>query len=327
MTQNENKLVPFPTKLVLDGLSPHESVSLASSASIETSIEPMEELSDNLEVKEQSLNNQGFSLKVEDFDGPIDLLLHLVKRNELPIEKLSLAKVADQFLQCIKQTVGFDLELAGEYLVIAANLLSIKAALIVDPKSDQQLELDDGPNPHDELLKRLREAEVYQEAARMIASKDFLGIDVFSPAVAQYAVKKDEANDPGLANHDAALLAKALKRILSNIPAVTVGLKLNWTRISIGDRMQFFVEKLKQRPGEYISFEDLLGNDISLPIVVSSFVALLELCKRRVINIAQNGYQDSIALRLVPTDNENFIAEAISAESEFDVPAQVGNIS
>lgn len=280
----------------------------------------------------QNLNSQVFSLSLDNFDGPIDLLLHLVKRNELPIEKLSLAKVADQFFNCIKQAIGFDLELAGEYLVIAANLLSIKAALLLDPKADQRIEVDEGPNPHDELLRRLREAEVYQEAARLMAAKNILGIDVFAASVASSVAKHEQAEDPGLANHDSCLLAKAINRILASIPS-PVGISINWNRISIGERMQFFMENLKKRPGEMVSFEDLIGDEKTLPVLVSSFVALLELCKRRLIRIKQHGYNDLISLCLISADDGEEVLPASYAQSEFDLLreddnlAQVGNIS
>lgn len=317
---SNSKLVHFPKSLLVENASALDQ-DLGSIVS--------EEQESSSCSSQQSINPQVFSLSLEDFDGPIDLLLHLVKRNELPIEKLSLAKVADQFLQCIKQAVDFDLELAGEYLVIAATLLSIKAALLVDPKSEQQIELDEGPNPHDELLRRLREAEVYQEAARLIASKNILGIDVFAASILASSTKLEKAEDPGLAQHDSALLAKALNRILASIPS-PVGITLNWNRISIGERMQFFVDRLKNRPGEMVSFEELIGEEKTLPILVSSFVALLELCKRRLIHIVQNGYQDSISLCLLSTED---LSATSYAQSEFDVViedqnlAQVGNIS
>lgn len=71
-----------------------------------------------------------FSIALEIFHGPIDLLLHLVKQNELPIEKLSLAQVANQYLICLERMRRLDLEVAGEYLVVAATLLSIKASTL-----------------------------------------------------------------------------------------------------------------------------------------------------------------------------------------------------
>ncbi|RIL11386.1 MAG: segregation/condensation protein A, partial [Proteobacteria bacterium] len=100
-----------------------------------------------------------FEVKLDVFDGPIDLLLHLVKQNELPIEKVSLAKVASQYLECLEKMRYFDLDVAGEYLVIAATLVSIKSSILlnqpVELVEDEEGNLVD---PHEELLNRLREA-------------------------------------------------------------------------------------------------------------------------------------------------------------------------
>jgi segregation and condensation protein A len=73
-----------------------------------------------------------FEVKLELFDGPLDLLLHLVKKKELPIEKVSLSEVTGQYLECIKSLRYYDVEVAAEYLVIAATLLSVKASVLLN---------------------------------------------------------------------------------------------------------------------------------------------------------------------------------------------------
>ena len=73
-----------------------------------------------------------FTVEIDQFNGPIDLLLHLVKQNELPVEKISLARVTSQYMHCIERMGKIDLEIAGEYLVIAATLLSIKSSILLD---------------------------------------------------------------------------------------------------------------------------------------------------------------------------------------------------
>ena len=101
---------------------------------------------------------QFFSVQTPLFDGPIDLLLHLVKTNELPITKLSLAEVAEQYMQCLDMMRSLDLEIAGEYLVIAATLLSIKSSVLLDEPvemvPDEEGNLYD---PYEALLEQLGE--------------------------------------------------------------------------------------------------------------------------------------------------------------------------
>ncbi|MCB0334091.1 MAG: segregation/condensation protein A, partial [Bdellovibrionales bacterium] len=123
-----------------------------------------------------------FEVQLAFFQGPIDLLLHLVKRNELSIETVSLAEVASQYLECLDKMRQFDLEVAGEYLVIAATLLAIKSSVLLD-EPIELVEDEDGNlvDPHEELLRRLREAEVYKDGAQALGQRHMYGIDVFSP--------------------------------------------------------------------------------------------------------------------------------------------------
>jgi segregation and condensation protein A len=273
----------------------------------------------SLETKVQV--EQGvFNLSIDEFDGPIDLLLHIVKRNELPIEKLSLAKVADQFLNCVKQAEFYDLEIAGEYLVIAANLLSIKAALLVDPRSEIQLDSDEGPDPHDELLNRLRAAAIYQEAARNIGNRDLLGINVFAPIAPSAASSLSRAEQP-LAKHDSTLLMQAWKRVLAKIPVAPKQLVMSWTKVSVTDKMKNFVERLKAHAGEKMSFEDLMATESDLPNLVASFVAILEMCKRQIAQVMQEGLDQQIFIALRSEDLE--LPAETMAESEFDQVTQV----
>ena len=272
-----------------------------------------------LEAKAQV--EQGiFSLSIDEFDGPIDLLLHIVKRNELPIEKLSLAKVADQFLNCVKQAEFYDLEIAGEYLVIAANLVSIKAALLVDPRSEVQLDNDEGPDPHDELLNRLRAAAIYQEAARNIGNRDLLGINVFAPVAPSPATSQSRLEQP-LAKHDSALLMQAWKKVLSKIPVAPKQLVMSWAKVSVTEKMKGFVESLRSRPGEKIAFEELLQGQSDLPNLVASFVAILEMCKRQIAQVLQDGLDQQIFIVL--RGEELGLSDKGLDESEFDQVTQV----
>lgn len=285
-----------------------------------TSISNQEESSstqdDEAAKQEQAVSP--FQIRLEEFDGPIDLLLHLVKREELPIEKVSLARVADQYFNAISHYSNFDLELAGEYLVIAATLLSIKAALILDPKADKTIEIDEGPDPHEELLQRLRDAEIYQEAARVMGGKHQLGIDVFEASAA--FEESSESVEVMLARHEASALVKAFRKLLGNLrekPVYTV----NWRRVSIADCMQRVVGLLESKGT--VSFSEVLEEDYDLPVLVTSFIALLELCRRQVIRITQVGYNDSIALSLITetqVDDTMFV-------SEFDEQDQVSERS
>lgn len=253
---------------------------------------------------------QIFSVQLDSFVGPIDLLLHLVKSNELEIEKLSLAKIAEQYMSCLDNMKHMDLEIAGEYLVVAATLLSIKSSVLLN----QPVELipDEEGNlydPHEDLLNKLREAEIYKMGAKELQNRDILGVDVFATLS-----RLSEVGEPDVKfkEHDPLLLGMAFRKMLDKLSQEKKEYTVVIDKISIVDRMKGVILKLKT--GNGFKFEDLVLNKLSKVEIVGTFLALLELCKRQVINVTQdNSFQD-IVISLAD-GNEEFI----NFESEYDV--------
>ena len=259
--------------------------------------------------------NHFFSVKVELFDGPIDLLLHLVKSRELPIEKLSLAQVAAQYLECIENIRHVDLEVAGEYLVIAATLISIKAAVLlnepVELVADEEGNLI---NPHDELLLRLREAEVYKQGAELLLKRDYLGIDVFSPPS---ALKHLPAASAGaLLPHNPMLLGKAFRKLLEKVDASSSLYTVMVESVSVIERMVQILDFLGAAGGP-VEFERLIPNLNNRGVLIASFVALLELCKRQAIYVSQSEIFEQIFVGLAADK-----VDLSQLSSEFDEPQQ-----
>jgi len=257
-----------------------------------------------------------FEVRLELFDGPIDLLLHLVKQRELPIERLSLAEVTGQYLKCIEGARQFDLDIAGEYLVIAATLLSIKSSLLLN-EPVELIEDEEGNllDPHEELLKKLREAEVYKHGAFMLSCRKILGLDVFAPPSILPHVSPPPAK---YKDHDPILLGIAFKRVLEKAPKI-FELKFTIESVSIVERMMKVIEILKRSDGP-VFFEKLIPDLTSRSSIIGSFVALLELCKRRAIRVRQDEIFKDI---LVVLSTDEF--DSIGMTSEFDTPKAIGD--
>ena len=253
-----------------------------------------------------------FQVRLELFDGPIDLLLHLVKQHELPIEKLSLAQIADQYFACVESMRHLDLEIAGEYLVIAATLLSIKSSVLLnDPV---ELVTDDEGNlvdPHEELLRRLREAAVYREGAASLSCRELLGIDVFSPPSSLAEFTPPPA---ALRQHDPILLGKVFRRMLERAGADAAEMTIRFDGVPIVERMSVVLDVLRRSGGRRM-FSQLVPDLTSRVSVIATFIALLELCKRQAIHVEQTGSFEDIAIVL---SGENFDPQSMS--SEFDLP-------
>ncbi len=256
-----------------------------------------------------------FEVRLDLFDGPIDLLLHLVKKRELPIERVSLAEVTGQYLECIKALRYYDVEVAAEYLVIAATLLAVKASVLLnDPVELVPDENGDLVDPHELLLERLRELEAYRLAAGDIGSRPALGHDVFSAPVK--AAKIDPALIP-LAGHESELLARAFQKVLARLGEKSAVFSITIDSMSVVERMRRVVDSLRSTGGT-ASFISLLGQAADRGTAIGVFVALLELCRRRMVLVSQAGPKDDIEIRLAdivqPAANEvDLIVEEVAA--------------
>ncbi len=263
----------------------------------------------------ESALSHNFELQLDMFDGPIDLLLHLVKQNELPLEKLSLAQVATQYFEYLERMRHFDLEVAGEYLVIAATLVSLKSSIILNDPVELVLD-DDGQmvNPHDILLQRLREAAIYRDGADQLGQRKLLGIDVFD---APQSMSRVDGVTITYKPHDVMLLGEAFRKILKKIkdtPQYSVVLE----SVSVVERMMSILDILKNEPGG-VEFSRLITDQTSRGAVIGSFVAMLELCKRHVIKVKQDQIFESIIVVLAAGDfdPQKFYGDG-ELESEFD---------
>ena len=236
-------------------------------------------------MENSSIASGAFRVRTPLFDGPIDLLLHLVKTRELPIEKVSLSEVAEQYMECLDLMRSFDLEIAGEYLLIAATLLSIKSSVLLNEPVEFVADEDGNLfDPHEALLEQLRKAAIYQDAARELGTRDMLGIDVFEGSSLLRFV------DPGpveYCNHDPILLGKAFSKLLQRAAEKGVSVTITVDSVSIVERMMGVLKRLEQSEGPLV-FYALVPDQTSKASIISTFVALLELCKRGAISIIQD---------------------------------------
>jgi segregation and condensation protein A len=265
-----------------------------------------------------------FTVELDQFSGPIDLLLHLVKQNELPIEKISLAKICDQYMSCIEQVKQFDLEIAGEYLVIAATLLSVKSSILLnDPV--QLIENEDGlmVDPHEELLARLREAQVFKDGASFLDQCDQLEHDVFVGLPNLDGVGTALAP---LKPHDPIALGKAFRRILEGVKDSKAVYSISIESVSIVERMMWVLDKLKVQD-KPISFVELIPDLNSRSSIIGSFIALLELCRRQAIALSQEDSFGDIKVALAGSGDFDFSAmtSEFDQENEVDDEKQTAN--
>jgi segregation and condensation protein A len=275
-----------------------------------------------------------FSVSIALFDGPLDLLLHLVKLHELPIEKISLGMVAEQFLDCVIRTQSIEVEIAGEYLVIASTLLSIKARYVLQEPSDEMLPVGDDmsleEDPHEALLRRLKELAIYKESAEILAVRPMLGVEMFAVP----ALKGNRSISSGtLSEHDPMALGRALRAMAKKRGVVVPPLTFVVDSVSVGERMQSVLQVLTDQRASTNSsrmmFEDVVdrvaskkpnhNNNselelITAAVLISCFLAILELCRRNAVWIEQGEAFEDLFLML-PIDAGEGAASLINIAS------------
>jgi segregation and condensation protein A len=276
---------------------------------------------------EASQQPELFFIRVEQFDGPIDLLLHLVKQNELPITKVSLGLVAEQYLNCLERLQDVEVEIVGEYLVIASTLLSIKARLVLCQPVDELMGDDDAfleEDPHEVLLRRLREAAVYKDGADHLAERPVLGVDVFAPPGIQGGKVVFLS---ALKDHDPMLLGKALRALVKRKGVSLAPMTLQFDPVSVSERMQTILQILTDKKivagTSAIDFEELamkVGGGLDMGVLITCFLALLELTRKRAIRIEQSAAFSGLSIML-PVDGAGGYVGGVDA---FDSLEQEG---
>ncbi|MFQ5586902.1 MAG: segregation and condensation protein A [Thermodesulfobacteriota bacterium] len=222
-----------------------------------------------------------YRVKLDMFEGPLDLLLHLIKKNEVDIYDIPIATITEQYLEYLEMIKRFNLEIAGEFLLMAATLLHIKSRMLL-PLGDEPDESEDEGDPREELIRRLLEYQRYKDAAVQLGERSLLGRDVFMKGTAP----TEEVNgDGGLMNLSLFDLMEALKEVFERAPG-TASLNLSAEQFSVIDKINEVMGFLRERTSA--SFTSLFSRDTVKTEIVATFLAVLELVKMRMIHIHQS---------------------------------------
>jgi segregation and condensation protein A len=255
--------------------------------------------------------------QLEQYEGPLDLLLDLIRKNQINIYDIPIAKITAQYMQYMETAVALDVELGSEFVYMAATLIHIKSRMLLprDPELDKILPEDD---PRSELVDRLLEHEKYKNAAEMLQQKRLLEEAAWSnPQIRQF-LSEDEVLNPGLAVtlFD---LVKTLQTVLErakNRPTYEVEKE----DVSVPDMIRYLREVLKDRtPDEAVSITELFERQRSRRALLCLFLALLELVKRQALLLQQKEAFGDIFVRASETFDQAVGSEqAIAAvEQEY----------
>ena len=245
--------------------------------------EPMTEMPADLYIPPEAL-----SVFLEAFEGPLDLLLYLIRRHSLDILDIPMAELTRQYMEYVEMMRATQLELAAEYLLMAALMIEIKSRMLLPrPKRDDAAEPED---PRAELVRRLLEYERMKKGAAAIAEAPVAGRD-FS-LVEVYIEQALAERLPGVGVPD---LSEAWRSILARA-RMTRHHKISREQLSVRAHMSRILKALA--PGAFVEFSELFEPGHGVPVLVVSFLALLELSREALIEMSQKSPFDPIYVKL-----------------------------
>lgn len=228
-----------------------------------------------------------YQVKLDIFQGPLDLLLHLIKKNRLEISDIPIAAITEQYLEYLDIIKETNLELAGEFVLMASTLVHIKSKMLL-PVIETEDEVEEGPDPRAELMRRLLEYQRYKEAAEELMGRRLLGRDVFRRGVSFPLEELNEGTEDALDFTDVSLfsLMEAFKDILKKAPSVhTVDITVD--RFKVQDKINRILETLEDAGS--VVFSELFEEGAVKGEVIVTFLAILELAKLLMIKVRQAG--------------------------------------
>ncbi|MCJ8006722.1 segregation/condensation protein A [Lederbergia wuyishanensis] len=239
-----------------------------------------------------------YLVKIDAFEGPLDLLLHLINRLEIDIYDIPMAEISEQYLYYINTMTELQLDVASEYLVMAATLLAIKSKMLL-PKYEEDLDDDyyyEEEDPRDELVEQLLEYKRFKEAALSLKQKEYERGQMYTKPPIDLSPYQDKSQNElieyGFSIYDMlGAYHKLLRRKKLQKPLAT---KITHQDISIDDRMVEILHDLRSK-GNRINFFYLFPHEDKQHMVIT-FLAMLELMKRNEIIVEQDGIFGDIYL-------------------------------
>ncbi len=226
-----------------------------------------------------------YRIKLQVFEGPLDLLLFLIRKNELDIYDIPIESVTKQYIDALRAMQELDLELAGEFFVMAATLMEIKSRMLlpkglhaVDPDADEE-EID----PRWDLVHQLLQYKKFKEAAEKLNELALSRHDLMARFVS--TLSRSEQDRP-LKNVDRIELWNAFNIVLRRLAEKLVVGEIHDEQVTVSDRMEYLLEKTKTE--KTFIFSHLFPGQVTLRMLVATFLAVLELTRLKRLRVRQD---------------------------------------
>ncbi len=250
-----------------------------------------------------------YQVKIENFEGPLDLLLHMIRKNELDIYNIPVAEIANQYLEYVEVMQALNLDGVGDFLVMAAALTYYKSKMLL-PTSENEEEEDDDFESLEALHQRLIQYQRFKEAAQSLGERDVLNRDVFHVHVAKDETGQ-EVPEPKL-NASLFDLLDAFHEIIKQVPKESIH-EIIPERIHLVDRIVDVLDIIKTNRS--IAFDKLFQETPSLEMMLVTFLSILELVRMQLVHAYQSSAFGSVQLKVAAgeEDQEEKLKQALAS--------------
>lgn len=233
-----------------------------------------------LNTEKASVGADGFHFKLPVFEGPLDLLLHLIKDQKIEIYDIPIVEITRQYIEYLELMKELNLEIAGEFLVMAATLIHIKSRMLLPPDEEEKEEQME--DPRTELVERLLEYQAYKDSAGQLRKREDIWKNIFrrnTPDKKHFEIE----TEPILFDANVYDLISAFKKLLEKAPEKVV--EITRESLTVADRINFIMERLER--GNGTRFHDLFEEGFTRLDLVVTFIALLEVVRLGLLKIYQ----------------------------------------
>ncbi|MBL8227588.1 MAG: segregation/condensation protein A [Bryobacterales bacterium] len=251
------------------------------------------------------MSSSSLNFRLEQYEGPLDLLLDLIRKQQINIYDIPIAKITQQYLDYMEQAAALDIELGAEFILMAATLIHIKSRTLL-PRDPELEKISPEEDPRKDLVQQLLEHERFKNAAEMLQQKRLVEEAVWSnPQIQQF---QQEDDDPGLA---VSLfdLVKVFQDILERAKNRPV-YEVEKEDVTVPDMIQYMRTLLNEKPkGARLSARQLFERQKSRRALICLFLALLELVKWQAISLQQSELFGDIDIAKEKSVEEAFLAD------------------
>lgn len=236
-------------------------------------------------MEEALIPENDFAIRLPAFEGPLDLLLYLIRRSEVDIYDIPIERVTDQYIHILASMDTLDLEIAGEFFVMASTLMYIKSRMLL-PQKDQGTNEDvedDAVDPRWELVQQLLEYRKFKEAAEDIRKLILNSNDLIPRIGPREAV---EAVERPLRPVDRVDLWNTFNQVLRRLAERIDEGQINAEQVTVADRMELVLLRIRHEPS--FLFSDLFESSTTITTIVATFLAVLELTRLQKITLKQD---------------------------------------